>query len=280
MQRSPEARLCPALSARSFGAFQPPVLLEGLEQFRLFSPSVSDDQLTLVYAAGVPASVYVATRPTEAARFSAGTLLPQVNSSGSDVTPHLSFDALSLVFASDRAGRPGLRDLMWTTRATVNSDFSPPTFLDEVNSLSNADKLGRLSSDQLTLQFTSNRPGGLGGDDLWRAVRRTQAEAFSMPTPMLELNSVNEDSGAVLSESGLEVFLASDRGSPLGTKDLFVATRAAPEVPFSTPVPVDALNSLGWDGDPALSRTGEVIYFSSDRLGSNQIWTSTRSCTE
>lgn len=68
---------------------------------------------------------------------------------------------------------------------------------------------------------------------------------------------------------GREVLLASNRH---GNWDLFAATRISPNHPWSTPVPVDDLNSVMHEIHPYLSRDGRTVAFS--RGG--DIWMSTR----
>src|SRR5260370_12853793 len=41
-----------------------------------------------------------------------------------------------------------------------------------------------LSRDGLTMYFTSDRPGGLGGDDLWVAKRESLSDPWQVPTNM------------------------------------------------------------------------------------------------
>ena len=56
------------------------------------------------------------------------------------------------------------------------------------------DNYAVLSADQLTVYFTSNRPGGLGGDDLSVATRATVDSVWEEPQNMAILNSEFADS--------------------------------------------------------------------------------------
>ena len=93
---------------------------------------------------------------------------PPVNTSYSDQAPSLSADGLVLVFRSDRPGGYGSGDLWMTRRQTIHDDWTEPVNLGPtVNSL-HEDNDPDLFSDGSGLLFTSNRPGGCGGWDIWQ----------------------------------------------------------------------------------------------------------------
>ena len=93
---------------------------------------------------------------------------PTVNSSDRDKGPSISADGLSLFFCSHRPGGPGHWDLWLTTRATKDNGWSAPVNLGPNVNSSAWDEFPSISADGSTLFFTSNRPGGYGGYDLWQ----------------------------------------------------------------------------------------------------------------
>jgi Tol biopolymer transport system component len=96
--------------------------------------------------------------------------LTEINSPVDDTDPALSPDGLTLVFASDRPDTLGGRDLYMASRASRASTFGPVVHLIDLSS-SEADGEPSLSADGRTLYFASERPGGVGGRDLWYATR-------------------------------------------------------------------------------------------------------------
>src|SRR5262245_16342003 len=83
-----------------------------------------------------------------------------------------------------------------------------------------------LSRDELTMYFTSDRPGGLGGDDLWFTTRASLDDPWGDPQNMAPLNSTAADSLAVLSSDEHMMFFHSTRqvGS-CGAGDIWITRR-------------------------------------------------------
>src|SRR6266511_4331926 len=67
-----------------------------------------------------------------------------------------------------------------------------------------------LTADGLTIYFTSDRPGGLGGDDLWVSRRESTDAPWGEPENLAILNSPFNDSLSVLSTPGNIVYVRSD----------------------------------------------------------------------
>ena len=72
------------------------------------------------------------------------------------------------------------------------------------------------------IYFTSDRPGGLGGRDMWRAVRADAASAFGTPEPVTELNSSADEQDPWLTQDERVIFFASDRA---GNWEIYQASR-------------------------------------------------------
>lgn len=96
-------------------------------------------------------------------------------------------DGLELIFTSDRPGGMGGLDLWVSTRHTTHDRWSEPVNLGPpVNSV--ADERGPgLSSDDMTLFFSSDRPGGSGLGDLWKSVRRPEWDPCEQPSARMRV---------------------------------------------------------------------------------------------
>src|SRR4029453_6743699 len=82
------------------------------------------------------------------------------------------------------------------------------------------------SKDELTMYFSSDRLGGLGGDDLWFTTRASLDDPWGTPENMSVLNSTALDSLAVLSSDEHVMFFHSTRqlGS-CGAGDIWMSRR-------------------------------------------------------
>ena len=113
--------------------------------------------------------LWVATRPTTDDEWGSPTNLgPKINSPDLEINPSISSNCLWLFFSSNRSGGyNGIMELYVTMRPTIDDPWDTPVNLGPVI---NEAPVGApfISSDGLTLHFTSSRDGGLGRGDLWQ----------------------------------------------------------------------------------------------------------------
>ena len=132
----------------------------------------------------------------------------------------------------------------------------------------------------ITLYFNSDRPGGIGGNDIYASTLQPDG-TFGSPALVEELSSPADDQALAIRRDGLELIIASNRLGTLGGLDLWVTTRASTSDPWSTPVHLGpVLNSAAVEAGVALSSKGTALYFHSDRpggFGAFDIYVSTRS---
>jgi hypothetical protein len=198
---------------------------------------------------------------------------PNVNSAANEAGPSLSRDGHRLFFHSGRPGGFGGNDLYVSRRHDKRDDlgWGPAANLGGLINSAAAETFPAHFEDDATegttLYFTSNRPGGLGLDDVY-ASTLNQDGTFGSPTLVSELSSALNDRQTSIGREGLEMFLASDRPGGIGLQDLWVATRARTADPWSTPVNLGSVvNSASLDARPALSFKGTELYFQSNRPG-------------
>ena len=108
--------------------------------------------------------------------FGPAASIPELNTSQNDFRPTIRPDGLELIFDSNRPSPPdvpglGLRDLWVSTRTSVLAPWSMPESLGSVVNGAFNDMLAALSSDGESLVFTSDRPDGFGGSDLYVTTR-------------------------------------------------------------------------------------------------------------
>jgi len=117
-----------------------------------------------------------------------------LNSGSPDISPTISHDGLTFIFASTRSGGLGDYDLWMSTRPAAEGDWAAPVNMGPAVNSSAYDGEVCLSTDGLALFFSSNRPGGMGSYDIWVTTRRNQAAAWSPPVNL----------GPVINTSGME----------------------------------------------------------------------------
>ena len=91
------------------------------------------------------------------------------------------------------------------------------------------------------------------------------------------INYAQNDSGPAISRDGLSLYFHSHRSGPPSNLDLFVARRAAVDLPWEAPIDLgDVLNTPFPDAGPVLSKNGHHLFFGSTRGGTFDVYMSRR----
>jgi len=109
--------------------------------------------------------------------------------------------------------------------SVTGNTFQAPRPAVELNSPAN-DLRPTLSFDGREIFLASNRPGGIGAEDIWGSTRRSAAAPWSVPVNLGPvINTPFNDTQAQLSHDGTMLFFTSDRPGGSGLTDLYVSTR-------------------------------------------------------
>ena len=98
-------------------------------------------------------------------------LVNELSGASNDLTPAVGHDGLEIIIASNRQGTIGAQDLWVSTRNAVGDPWLAPVNVGPVLNSTFNDNFPSLSSDRETLFFSSDRPGGSGGADIYIATR-------------------------------------------------------------------------------------------------------------
>ena len=115
------------------------------------------------------------------------------------------------------------------------------------------------------LVFTSDRPGGLGGEDLWLAER--SGDGWAEPVNLGDaINSPGPEFNSLIAPDGGWLIFGAVRDGDLGGGDLYIAFRDnhgafLPALAVGPPI-----NSAALDYCPALSPAGDLFFFTSSRV--------------
>ncbi|KQZ76898.1 hypothetical protein ASE06_04800 [Sphingopyxis sp. Root214] len=145
---------------------------------------------------------------------------PGVASTGhSDIRLTISPDGrTALWFSRDRPGGPGGYDI-WIARR-IGTGWSPATPV-SFNS-PGRDFDPAFSRDGRFVYFCSDRPGGIGKDDLYRVA--VTATGFGTPENLgPKVNSASNEYAPMLSPDGRQLLFSSDRPGGAGGHDLYTA---------------------------------------------------------
>ncbi|HEY3221563.1 MAG TPA: hypothetical protein VGJ80_12595 [Gemmatimonadales bacterium] len=96
-----------------------------------------------------------------------------------------------------------------------------------------------LSNDELSLYFGSDRPGGIGGFDIWVSHRACKDCAWETPVNVGPgVNTSSDETGPGLSIDGHLLFFRSTRPGGPGLGDVYLAKRTNPKDDFGWGEPV------------------------------------------
>jgi Tol biopolymer transport system component len=217
---------------------------------------------------------------------------PLVNTMCGDSGPCLSPDGLTLYFCDvpfdlSPNGHGGA-DLWTATRATTYAPWGQRANMGPTLNTSFDDGTPSISSDGLTLYFSSNRPGGSGAWDLWMTTRLSTSDPWGAPTNLG--SPVNRSYGETfpsISTDGLELYFSEwevIRPDGHGDGDIWVTRRKTKEDPWGTPVNLGPIvNTEFGEASPCIGPDGLTLFYWSMRpggLGGSDIWVTTRETRE
>ncbi|MES2730512.1 MAG: flagellar motor protein MotB, partial [Bacteroidota bacterium] len=138
--------------------------------------------------------------------------------------PTFSKDGKTMIFARGNTGkRKGTRDVDLYITKLKDGNWLEPKML-SVSIDSTWDSCPAIAADGKTLYFASNRVGGLGGIDLYRATLDAAGRVGRAVNMGKDINTAGDDMFPYVSEDG-KMYFSSDGHPGLGGLDLFVATR-------------------------------------------------------
>jgi Tol biopolymer transport system component len=236
-------------------------------------PAPTADGLTLHFARGAATSeydVYRATRASRTAAFGGATPLSAINTDQHESRLFVTADGVTAYLSAARSSGVGGADIWLIRRAGGKpaAAFDPGTMVNlPLNSAAN-DWDPFVSADGLRLYYcVSTHAGGPGGNELLVAARSSTSALFSSPKLLSEINTARNEGNPSLTADGLVLVFNSTQPGGAGLTDIYYATRASVDEPFSSIRLVPVVNSTDREGEPFVSADGRELFFSSDRPG-------------
>jgi len=153
------------------------------------------------------------------------------------------------------------------------SEWSAATNLGGTVNSSSDDSGPAFSKDGLSLYFTSTRPGGFGGEDIWVSQRASAGDPWGAPANLgSTINTAAAERVPNFSRDGHWMFFGSTRTGGQGF-DLWASWRSSVHDDFGWQTPVNlgpGINTASVENAPAFLETkdgAQFIYFTSNRPG-------------
>ena len=180
--------------------------------------------------------------------------------------------------------------LVWApgTQAQQFSDWSAAVNLGPIVNSTVEETDPFITKNGLSLYFSSPRPGGYGGYDIWVSQRASVDDPWGPPQNLgPTINTAASEGRPLLSVDGHRLYFTSDRPGEYGGNDIYVTRRHNKRDDFAWRTPENlgpGVNSFASDHNGSLFEDDETgattFYFESDRLGTFDIFASTLQADE
>lgn len=243
-------------------------------EFPDYSPVVSADESMMLFTSRRPGStggergldgsyyedIYISYRKEDGSWSAAKNLFSYVNTNTNEATIGLSPDGQKIYIYKDE-------DIYYSS--LIGDTWSALTpFGEEVNS-KHFEAHITMSADGNMLFFSSDRPGGLGGTDLYMSIKQADGKWGAPANLGPAINTPFNEDAPYIHPDGKKFFFASEGHNSMGGLDIFYTdlTKDATgnlswSVPFSLGVPI---NTPDDDEFYVPSVDGKYAYFSSAR---------------
>lgn len=193
-------------------------------------------------------------------------ITPDLKADGSYLSVSLSPDGNTLILYKDEYETGGLTELEHGTLFISKRVNDKWTALKKMNGPINTiheEGAGWISNDGNTFIFSSNRPGSIGGMDLWKTIKtdNTWSEAINMGP---EINTVYDEDFPYLINDTL-LYFCSDGHDNIGGTDVYYSKLIKNQV-WSSPINMSyPINSPADDKMFVPTKDGKVGYYAVER---------------
>jgi outer membrane protein OmpA-like peptidoglycan-associated protein len=187
---------------------------------------------------------------------------PPINTIENEGAFSVSADGHYIFFTScSRSGGVGQCDI-WIT-IDKNGAWSEPLNLQKPVNSKYWESQPSISSNGKMLYFTSDRPGGFGGTDIWMS--RFGDKGWEEPINLgKEINTSKDEQFPFIHPDNTTLYFSSMGHLGMGKSDIFV-THLRPDSTFDTPKNLGyPINTTGYDWNMVVARDGKTAYYSSD----------------
>lgn len=213
--------------------------------------------------------VYTSRRATVTDAWSLPSRIDELSSAYLESSMEVSTDGLTLYFSSNRPPSTTV-DVFVSTRPDRSSPWTAPVLVSSL-SATNANDYNAQPWDDKTLFLGSDRMPARGGSDIFRSTRSGSGATWSTPVVVGGLDSNRYEGEAFADATGAIWFT----GDAEGDDDLYRATPKG-DGTYNAPELIDEVATAYAENDAWLSPDGHVLYFTSYRNGTLDIFVATR----
>ncbi|HET8858949.1 OmpA family protein [Marivirga sp.] len=187
---------------------------------------------------------------------------PVVNTKYHDSNFGFSPDGETLYIYSDE----GNGDIYFTNNLSEDTWSEPIALSDNINSSGYSEKSVSQSADGSTLFFSSNRPGGYGGFDIYYSTKNRKDEWGPSKNLGQVINTEGDEDGSFIQYDGKTLYFSSNGHSGMGGYDIFKAEYDSASNEWSNPENLGyPLNSPDDDIYLVMTKDGKTGYYSTVR---------------
>lgn len=176
----------------------------------------------------------------------------------------LSSDGLYMYFtACSRPGAAGSCDIYFS--ALNDGKWSTPVNIGSPVNTSSWESQPSITADGKMLFFSSNRPGGFGGKDLWYAIRLDKSRWSNPVNCGGNINTESDEMSPFIHFDGRTLYFASDGRTGMGGFDIYFS-RMKNDSTWTEPVNLGyPINTYNDEMGLVIDATGERAFFSAVR---------------
>lgn len=241
-----------------------------------YLPALTADEQTLVITRKEPRKstttamtpeeedFYISTLDTNGNWTMAERVSEPLNSNDNEGAQCISQDGRFIVFTICGEGGLGSCDLYWSKK--IGDRWSKPRNLGAAVNSRYWDSQPSFSIDGKTLYFTSNRPGGKGGKDIWKTTLNENGRWNKAVNLGDSINTPQDETCPFIHYDDQTLYFASNGHIGMGGFDIFYS-RKLNDTTWSMPTNIGyPINTSGEEMNLIVGASGNTAIFSSDKL--------------